>query len=140
MIDRSGFAAIRNLDYTIILCDDVAAMRTFYTEILGFGVHHEVEHAWIALRVGASLLVLRPRNRPYDGPPIPLESAAIQLAFRVPPADVHQAHQTLINNGIPVIDEPTDQVWGHRTLFFADPENNVIEIYADIEPQNPASA
>lgn len=30
MIDRSGFAAIRNLDYTIILCDDLAAMRTFY--------------------------------------------------------------------------------------------------------------
>jgi catechol 2,3-dioxygenase-like lactoylglutathione lyase family enzyme len=27
---------------------------------------------------------------------------------------------------------PTDQPWGHRTLFFRDPDGNVLEIYADI--------
>jgi lactoylglutathione lyase len=28
--------------------------------------------------------------------------------------------------------EPTDQPWGLRTLFFRDPDGNVLEIYAEI--------
>ncbi len=129
---KAGFETIRNLDYTIILCDDLTAMREFYTSVLGFEIDHETPGAWVALRVGSSLLTLRPRNRPYDGPKPPKESASLQLAFRVPPKDVDQAHATLVRIGIPVIDPPKDQPWGHRTLFFADPEHNVIEIYADI--------
>jgi hypothetical protein len=31
--DTTGLGAIRNLDYTVLLCDDLAAMRRFYTEI-----------------------------------------------------------------------------------------------------------
>jgi len=27
---------------------------------------------------------------------------------------------------------PQDQPWGHRTLFFRDPDGNVLEIYAEI--------
>jgi catechol 2,3-dioxygenase-like lactoylglutathione lyase family enzyme len=27
---------------------------------------------------------------------------------------------------------PTDQPWGHRTLFVRDPDGNVVEIYAEI--------
>jgi catechol 2,3-dioxygenase-like lactoylglutathione lyase family enzyme len=26
----------------------------------------------------------------------------------------------------------TDQPWGHRTLFFRDPDGNLLEIYADL--------
>ena len=33
---------------------------------------------------------------------------------------------------VKIIGEPTDQPWGHRTLFFRDPDNNILEIYADI--------
>jgi hypothetical protein len=29
---------------------------------------------------------------------------------------------------------PTDQPFGHRTLFFRDPDGNVLEIYAEIAP------
>ncbi len=129
---KTGFDAIRNLDYTIILCDDVNAMREFYTTVLEFNVNHETPGAWVALQVGSSLLTLRPRNRPYDGPKPPMQSASMQLAFRVPPQDVDRAYETLKRLGIAVIEPPEDQPWGHRTLFFSDPEHNVIEIYADI--------
>lgn len=131
-LQKTGFDAIRNLDYTIILCDDVNAMREFYTTVLEFQVNHETPGAWVALQVGSSLLTLRPRNRPYDGPKPPKQSASLQLAFRVPPQDVDRAHETLQRLGVSIMEPPTDQPWGHRTLFFADPEHNVIEIYADI--------
>lgn len=28
--------------------------------------------------------------------------------------------------------EPKDQPWGHRTVFFRDPDGNILEIYADL--------
>jgi catechol 2,3-dioxygenase-like lactoylglutathione lyase family enzyme len=132
MQTRTGLGAIRNLDYTILLCDNLDAMKAFYVERLGFEIHHEIPGFWVALQIGASLLTLRPRGRPYDGPSPPISSASVQLAFRVPPSDVNLAAATLQQHGIEILEPPTDQPWGHRTLFFADPENNVIEIYADI--------
>ncbi len=31
-----------------------------------------------------------------------------------------------------IVDGRTDQPFGHRTLFFRDPDGNVLEIYAEI--------
>ena len=129
---HSGLGAIRNLDYTILLCNDLASMRRFYTEIIGFEVDQEVPERWAALRIGSSLLALRRRGRPYDGPSPTPGTASVQLAFRVPPGDVEAAAVQLAERGIEPLEPVTDQTFGHRTLFFADPEHNVIEIYAEI--------
>ena len=139
MSGNSGFGAIRSMDYVIVLCDDLDRMQRFYTDIFGFRIEDEEPGQWIGFRVGTLFLGLRPRGRPYDGPKIMDESAAIQLSFRVPPADVDIAYQTLKDRGVDVIEAPTSQDWCHRTLFFADPENNVIEIYADIHPRDTTS-
>jgi len=34
--------------------------------------------------------------------------------------------------GIDLLSPPTDQVFGHRTLFFRDPDGNLLEVFADI--------
>jgi catechol-2,3-dioxygenase len=31
-----------------------------------------------------------------------------------------------------IVSGPTDHAFGHRTLFFRDPDGNVLEIYAEI--------
>jgi len=56
----------------------------------------------------------------------------VQLAFRVPPDEVAPAEAALRQAGVTIVDPTTDQAWGHRTLFFNDPEGNVLEIYAEI--------
>ena len=84
-------------------------------------------------------LGLRPRGRPYDGPSAMDGGASVQLSFQVPPADVDLAYETLIGMGIEVIEPPTNQDWCHRTLFFADPETNILEIFADIHPRDTAA-
>jgi catechol 2,3-dioxygenase-like lactoylglutathione lyase family enzyme len=58
----TGLGAIRNLDYTVLLCDDLVAMRRFYTEVMGFEVGHEIPDIWVALQVGASLLEGEPNG------------------------------------------------------------------------------
>lgn len=138
MTDHTGFGAIRSVDYIIIPCHDLSEMRRFYTEILGFEVYDEDE-AWVGFQIGSLFIGLRPRGRSYDGPSIPRSSAGIQLSFRVPPADVDAAYDALRKSGIDVIEEPTNQDWTHRTMFFHDPENNVIEIFADIHPDETAA-
>lgn len=129
----TGLGAIRNLDYIVLLCDDLTAMRRFYTDVMGFELHNEIPEIWIELLVGASLFTLRPRGqRPYDGPRPAPEAASVQLAFRVPPGDVELAAAQLAEHGVEILEAVTDQPFGHRTLFFADPERNVVEIYAEI--------
>lgn len=131
-------AAIRHLDYVILLCDDPAGMRRFYVDVMGFPIYRDQwDGAWLELRVGSVLLVLRPRGwltldgRHSDGAR-PAGSASVQLAFRVTPAEVEQCHARLQRAGVEVVDPPTDQPWQHRTLFFRDPDGNLLEIYADL--------
>ena len=139
MNESSGLGAIRSMDYVIVLCDDLKRMKRFYADVFDFRIEEEAEH-WIAFRVGTLFLGLRTRGRQYDGPAIPDTSAAMQLSFRVPPADVDLAYQALKARNVDVIEAPTNQDWPHRTLFFCDPENNILEIFADIHTDDTASA
>lgn len=123
-------ANIRNLDYVVLLCEDLNRMGIFYHETLGFPIYRDLD-GWLELRVGAVLLTLRWRGRPYDGRKLP-DSAGVQLAFRVAPDDVDSCYAELLRKQVDIIEEPQDQDYGHRTLFFKDPEGNVLEIYADI--------
>ncbi|WP_170415443.1 VOC family protein [Ruegeria atlantica] len=131
----SDFKAIRSLDYVILLCDDLAKMKAFYERLFEFQIEEYVPERMIFFRVGVLFLGLRKRGRVYDGPSVPSSSASIQISFRVPPGDVDLAHEKLVEYGIDVIEPPTNQDWTHRTLFFRDPENNIIEIFADIHPR-----
>ena len=128
-----GLEAIHNLDYTVLLCNKMEETRAFYRDVMKFPIETDREH-WVSFRVGAALLSLRPRGQwaiGNDDNSIS-GSAAVQLAFRVPPPDVDACHAELIAQGVPILREPTDLPgWRHRTLFFRDPEDNIIEIYAE---------
>ncbi|GGX60143.1 hypothetical protein GCM10007385_31750 [Tateyamaria omphalii] len=131
----TGLGAIRSIDYVILLCDDVERMKQFYRDVLGFEIEDEAVGTWVGFRVGTLYLGLRPRGRSYDGKRIPEKSSGVQISFRVPPADVDAAYEELSAKGVKVIEGPMNQDWAHRTLFFHDPEYNIIEIYADIHPR-----
>ncbi len=133
MNSTTGLGAIRGIDYTILLCEDIASMRRFYTEVMGFEIGNEVPGKWVEFHVGAQVLALRLRSRPYDGPPPVSETASVQLAFRVPPADIEAAVDQLVDLGVLLLEPVTDfEFFGHRAFFFADPESNIIEIYAEV--------
>lgn len=137
MENNSGIGAIHSLGYVIVLCDDLDRMVAFYTDLFGFAVEEVAGHL-VSFRVGGVFLALRSRGRAYDG--AGAAGAAVQLSFRVPPADVDLAYQTLQAKGVEVIEPPANQDWTHRTLFFRDPEQNVLEIFADIHPDQTLEA
>jgi catechol 2,3-dioxygenase-like lactoylglutathione lyase family enzyme len=124
---------IHNFDYTILLCKKMEEMKAFYRDVMAFPV--EVDHEnWVSFRVGATLLALRPRGHglAWDDGPSVSGSAAVQLAFRVPPSALDACHAELVSKDVTIVRGPTDlPEWRHRTLFFRDPEDNVIEVYAE---------
>lgn len=124
--------AIHNIDYTVIFARDLPAMRRFYSETMCFDVHRELGPTWTEYRVGATVLALTQSGGLFDDPPPPAGALSVQLAFRVPPGAVDDCAAALVDAGVTIVHPPTDQPWRHRTLFFRDPDGNVIEIYADI--------
>ena len=60
------------------------------------------------------------------------ELPGVQLAFLVTPNEVVRCYEQLGAKGVELIEQPTDQPRGHRTVYFADPEGNMLEIYAEI--------
>jgi glyoxylase I family protein len=121
---------LHGLDYVIMLCEDLASMKVFYHEVLGIPIERDWGN-WIELRLGTVLLTLRPRGRSYDGPKAS-GSAGVQLAFRLEPPEVDAWYAELLQKQVEILEPPRDWDYGHRTLFFRDPEGNILEIYAEI--------
>ncbi|MCF6321258.1 MAG: VOC family protein [Rhizobiaceae bacterium] len=129
---NSAFGAIQAIDYTVILVRDMEAMRSFYEEILGFALIRELSPNWIEYRVGNNILALSRPGLTQSDAPTPKGSAALQLAFKVSAPQVDQCAGELEQHGIKLVSKPTDQDFGHRTLFFRDPDGNLLEIFAEI--------
>ena len=123
--------AVKQLNYAIVLCEDLERMKAFYTDLFPFTVEADLPTA-VALRAGSVLLGLRKRTRAYDGHGVRPETPGVQLAFLVEPDEVMACYEQLKAKGVVILDPPTDQPRGHRTVYFADPEGNVLEVYAEI--------
>src|SRR6266576_1153478 len=128
----TAFQAIRAIDYTVIFVLDMAAMRRFYEDILGFPPLRELSPGWIEYRIGDNTLALARPSLTASDVPTPNTSASLQLAFKVSTPEVDQCADELVRQGVNLLSPPTDQVFGHRTLFFRDPDGNLLEVFADI--------
>jgi lactoylglutathione lyase len=123
---------IRSIDYTVIFARQMTAMREFYDTTLGFSLHKELGPKWVEFRVGSNVLALTERGPVFNDPAPSVGVLSVQLAFRVAPGEVASCAAVLKERDVNIISGPTDQLFGHRTLFFRDPDGNVLEIYAEI--------
>ena len=128
----SAFQCIRAIDYTVIFARDMAAMRRFYEDILGFALLRELSPGWIEYRLGENTLALARPGLTAADVPTPRGSASLQLAFKVSAPEVDLCADELVRQGVDLLSPPTDQSFGHRTLFFRDPDGNLLEVFADI--------
>lgn len=132
LVDMDPLLPIRSLDYTVIFARQMSAMREFYGTTMGFPLHRELGPKWVEFRFGSNLLALAERGGLFDDPSPPVGVLSLQLAFRVAPNEVAGCAAVLAERGVKLISGPTDRPFGHRTLFFRDPDGNVLEIYAEI--------
>ncbi len=117
------------LGYVVVHCHDLQAARSFYHHVMGFPIAQE-RADWIQFQVGETGLVLRPSE--VEPAARGAEKPTVQLGIRVRYDEIDACYQKLRSRGVEMVEPPSDQGWGHRTLFFADPEGNLLEMYADL--------
>jgi catechol 2,3-dioxygenase-like lactoylglutathione lyase family enzyme len=127
-----ALSQIRQIDYTVIFARDMDAMRRFYETVMEFPLLRTLGDGWIEYRVGATTLALTTHGRRFNDPPPAQGALSLQMAFRVAPQMVADCAAALAAKGVELISPLTDQPWGHRTIFFRDPDGNVLEIFAEI--------
>ncbi len=103
----SAFQAIRAIDYTVIFARDMAAMRRFYEDILGFPLLRALSPGWIEYRVGDNTLALARPSRTAADVPTPNGSASLQLAFKVSAPEVDRCADELVRRGVNLLSPPT---------------------------------
>jgi len=123
-----ALSSISLVDYFVLPVRDISRSRRFYRDVTGVPIEYE-RADWVKFRIGATALALRPLDGQFAGRRV--EGPAVQLAFRVSFDEVDDCHEELKAHGVEIFDPPVDQHWGHRTLYFAGPEGNLLEIYAD---------
>jgi catechol 2,3-dioxygenase-like lactoylglutathione lyase family enzyme len=123
---------IRQIDYTVIYARDMAAMRDFYENVMAFPLLRTLSDRWLEYRVGSTTLALTTHGGRFNDPPPEQGALSLQLAFRVPPQVVAECAAVLEAKGVRLISPLTDHPFGHRTIFFRDPDGNVLEIFAEI--------
>ncbi len=128
----SPFQAIQAVDYTVIFVRNMEAMRRFYEDVLGFPMVRALSPRWFEYQVGNNTLTLAWPSLTAADAPTPKGSASLQLAFKVSPRGVDECADELVRHGVELVSPPTDRSFGHRTLFFRDPDGNLLEVYADI--------
>ncbi len=131
-LSGSAFEAIRAIDYTVIFVRDMQAMRYFYEDVMRFPFLRELSSNWIEYRVGGNTLVLSRPGLTASDIPTPDGSATLHLAFKVSAREVDLCAEELMRRGIDLLSPPTNRDFGHRTLFFRDPDGNLLELFAEI--------
>ena len=125
------------IDMVGVLTSQFAAMLSFYRDVLGFKVllemdgfaEFENEGVRFALSTNAVMLGIT-EHKSYTKP---RQGHGFELAFRsTSPQEVDTDYAALIEKGAIPIKGPADMPWGQRTAFFADPDDNIHEIFADL--------
>jgi catechol 2,3-dioxygenase-like lactoylglutathione lyase family enzyme len=116
----------------VLFARDMDAMRHFWGEVMGFEVNRELQRGWIEYRIGSCLLVLTEHGVMFNDAKAPKGALSAMVAFRVTRDQVDRCAEALAAKGVKLESGPTDQPWAHRTIFFRDPDGNIVEIYADI--------
>lgn len=119
-----------------ILTDDVPRLVAFYRDVLGFAVGNSADNYTEFRSEGVRFAVCNRTELVHatHDPRFsePARGQAFELAFPLSTReDVDRAYAEITANGAAPIQPPATMPWGQRTAFFADPDGNIHELFAD---------
>jgi lactoylglutathione lyase len=116
---------------TVLFVHNLEACKAFYRDTLGLPMQEsdansagfQLENIYLILLkapAAADMVSEQPLDMTFAGGPRSLLAAGVD--------NVDAAYAALKAKGVAVLRPPTDQPWGLRTAYFADPEGHVWEI------------
>lgn len=116
-----------------------ATLAHFYQEALGFGVKVEMG-GYIELRSEGVRFAICSNEMMRDATADPVymephRGRSFELAFPCDePDDVDASFAQIVAKGARAVRPPADMPWGQRAAFFADPDGNIHELFAELPP------
>lgn len=122
------------LDGIGLFVDDMATMIRFYRDVLGFEIKEAEDAVNVYLIKDGTLFMLYERknfekmtSRNYEY--LKGLNGHFEIALYVDTfEEVDIEFDKAVSKGATPVLEPTDEPWGQRTCYIADPEGNLIEI------------
>ena len=122
------------LDGIGLFVDDMATMIRFYRDVLGFEIKESEDAVNVYLIKDGTLFMLYERknfekmtSRKYEY--LKGLNGHFEIALYVDTfEEVDIEFAKAVSKGATPVLEPTDEPWGQRTCYIADPEGNLIEI------------
>ena len=123
-----------------LLVRDLARCTAFYRDTLGLEVREsESTSDSVSFQMGNVYFFLLE----VSGAARMVSSQALELSLEGGPRvllaagveDVDASYEALNARGVTFLRPPTDQPWGLRTAYFADPEGNLWEINSPSDPR-----
>lgn len=123
-----------NLDYVVLVVDDLDEALAFYVGVLGFPLGHQ-SGPYAQLETGTTRLGLFERGAMAEAlgrrlAPPPPDAPAFELGCKVDDCDA--AYAELVGSGAEPVTEPTDRTWGQRTAYVRDPDGHLVELAQDL--------
>ena len=116
-----------------LITDDVPQLANFYTEVLGIkaegdDVHVELhtEGAGITIFAAEGMERMAPQSMQGAG------HGSFTIGFRV--EDVDAEYERLQTLGVEFVKLPATHPWGARSVWFRDPDGNIVNFFADQKP------
>ena len=122
------------LDGFGLFVDDMGTMIRFYRDVLGFEIKEAEDAVNVYLIKDGTLFMLYERknfekmtSRKYEN--LKGLNGHFEIALYVDTfEEVDIEFAKAVSKGATPVLEPTDEPWGQRTCYIADPEGNLIEI------------
>ncbi len=116
------------LAHTCLITNDVKGLAAFYARVL------QIEPRWsgddyVEFHTGAAVLALfsaGAQQRYIPGSALPAQNHTAILEFEVLDVDREYAR---LGNSVRWVKGPTTQPWGTRSIYFRDPDGNLIDFF-----------
>jgi len=120
---------------TCLITNDVNRLAAFYAQVLQMQPH-KADETYVDFRTGTGVLALfsaEAQEKYIPGSTMPGQNHSAILEFRV--SDVDQEYARLHDVVKQWVKAPTTQPWGTRSIYFRDPDGNLVDFFAPVAPQ-----
>jgi catechol 2,3-dioxygenase-like lactoylglutathione lyase family enzyme/predicted SnoaL-like aldol condensation-catalyzing enzyme len=130
---------VKQFNGICIITQDVQKLRNFYRDVLQ--TDPEGDDVFATFSTAAATLSLFTEQGMEQMAPNSMKGAGhggYTLEFEV--EDVDREYQRLTQLNIPIVKSPTTQSWGRRSVWFRDPDGNIVNFYAVLDGGKRAAA
>jgi catechol 2,3-dioxygenase-like lactoylglutathione lyase family enzyme len=120
---------------TCLITNDVNRLAAFYAQVLQMPPH-KADETYVDFRTGTGVLALfsaEAQEEYIPGSTMPGQNHSAILEFRV--SDVDREYARLLDVVKQWVKAPTTQPWGTRSIYFRDPDGNLVDFFAPVAPQ-----